>query len=176
MLLGLVSWLVGVSGGDAGTTAQPAATTSAPGGEPPEVDEPDDDENPDLPVFVVGRFGDRGIYKDGISVSIVSAEMDGGTDGRFVVVKAKIKNGSQKTFDPSDAEVKVTYGKNAKPATRIDQEHKTHVSFGSKIAAHKSKTAKFGFVVTKKQAKDLQVALTPDAGSHRPLTFKGSAK
>ncbi len=165
---------------NAGTKAQSAASsaqaTPKPGDEPSEVDEPEDEDKPDLPVFVVGKFGDRGIYKDGISVSILSADLEQGTDGTYVLIRAKIKNGSKKSFDPSDADVSVTYGKDATPATRVEQAHKTHVSFGNKIAAHKSKTAKFGFQVTKKQAKSLQVTITPDAQAYRALTFKGSAR
>ena len=161
------------------TTASPSArdTSPEPSSAPTEEDDPSDDNLPPGKPGDTGGIGDQFTYtRTRITVSITSATMESHRSGTFLLVQAKIKNGSKSPFDPSTATLTVSYGAKRSPAERVGISGITHNTFGGDIAPKKSKTAKFGYRVTKKQAKKLQIYFSPDADRYRYVLVTGSAK
>ena len=161
------------------TTASASArdTSSEPSSAPTEEDDPSDDDLPPGKPGDTGGIGDQFTYtRTRITVSITSATMESYRSGTFLLVQAKIKNRSKTPFDPSSATLSVSYGAKRSPAERVGIAGVTHNTFGGDIAPKKSKTAKFGYRVTKKQAKKLQIHFSPDADRYRYVLVTGSAK
>jgi len=196
LLIGLISGLVlflGVGScvaivlrsGD-GAKTQPAQVSAAPSSpertpepssEPSEEDDPNEDDRPPGAPGDTGGIGDQFTYTaTRITVSITAARMESHPGGTYLLVKAKIKNGSKTPFDPSTATLSVRYGDDRQPAQRVNISGVTHNTFGGDIAPKKSKTAKFGYQVTKKQAKKLSIYFSPDADRYRFVLITGSAK
>jgi hypothetical protein len=130
------------------------------------------------PVDTTAKIGSVVTYEDGTTISVTKVEMkdakkyeEAASDGRYLVVSVKITNGQDKNFNADLSSVDVSYGRDGNQAERAYINGLAE--FSGEIAPGKSRTAQYGFKVTKKQAADLQVSVEPGWLDYPTAIFTG---
>lgn len=150
---------------------------------PPAVEETTDAPTPDPSIAKVGAT-QWFTYEDHLQVQVtrmarfkISSYAAGGKPGDVgVAVTVTIKNGTGQTFDASSADLTLAAGPNGDQAdTVFDGDNGLTGGFQGPIPAGRSKTAKFGFAVTKTQLSKLVAEVTPGY-DYTGTFFEGSVK
>ena len=165
----------------AGEPTYPGEPSDTPTAEPTPDPTPEPSEEPEEEDDSVGKIGDTMTFEDGIEVTITKIKMvtageydDAAKDGKYLAVTVKIKNGTNKSFDPSLAGVELSYGVDGDQAEQALNDE-TDYSFDGKIAPGRSKSITMAWVVSAKQAKDIQISVSP-SWDHGEVIFLGGIK
>jgi hypothetical protein len=165
--------------------------TAAPSSEPFYPGEPSDtptpeptpepSEEPEQEDDSVGKIGDTMTFQDGLEVAITKIKMvtageydDAAKDGKYLAVTVRIKNDTEKSFDPGMAQVELSYGADGDQA-ETGYGDGTDSYFDGKIAPGRSKSITMAWKVTAKQAKDIQISVSP-SWDHNEVIFLGGIK